>query len=471
MPEFKRGDGDDLGASGAQAEPGAANGTSLTAMNGHGVNGSAHTSAASFPTRSKLRAGQTGEVQDLICVGFGPASLAIAVALQDALTSATPPDIPRLRQRSPKVLFLERQRRFAWHAGMLLPGAKMQISFIKDLATLRDPRSEFTFMNYLHKNNRLVQFSNLGTFLPLRLEYEDYMRWCATAFDDAVEYGQQVLDVTPDPEALHLRLLLWTCPSECDHVCQHITTDRRVSQGLPDAVLQYHGKWPFKRLLGIQEPASVLFSLLNLLAHQHGLARIRAAIPASYPLRRYYVAFGYFGLASWVFSMIFHTRDFGITEKADYFAAGASVLYGFFYSPVRIFRLDAPSRRGLLRLWTAVCLCLYTFHVSYLALWRWDYTYNMAANVAIGAAQNLLWSWFSVSRYASLKQGWAAWPGLIVAWIVLAMSLELLDFAPLGGVLDAHSLWHLGTVGPTIWWYSFLIRDAHQDMYGARLKA
>jgi len=135
------------------------------------------------------------DVHDLVCVGFGPASLAIAVAMHDALSSGQ-----KLlgQDRAPKVLFLEKQARFAWHAGMLLPGTKMQISFLKDLATLRDPRSEFTFLNYVHKGGRLVDFTNLGTFLPCRVEYEDYLRWCASFFEDVVRYNHQVSAVSPD---------------------------------------------------------------------------------------------------------------------------------------------------------------------------------------------------------------------------------------------------------------------------------
>jgi hypothetical protein len=158
--------------------------------------------------------------------------------------------------------------------------------------------------------------------------------------------------------------------------------------------------------------------------------------------------------------MIFHIRDFPITEKLDYFAAGASVMYGMYYTPIRIFRLDNPSNphsaqsASLLRLWTGLCITLYILHVTYLSLWSWDYTYNMAANVIVGVLQNLLWSGYSVYRYRKLNRFWAAWPGLIVAWIIMAMSLEIFDFAPWGGMIDAHSLWHLGTVGPTIWWYS-----------------
>lgn len=80
---------------------------------------------------------------------------------------------------------------------MLLSGAKMQISFLKDLATMRNPRSHFTFLNYLKVHNRLVQFSNLNTFLPLRTEFEDYLRWAASHFSDLVEYSQEVVSVRP----------------------------------------------------------------------------------------------------------------------------------------------------------------------------------------------------------------------------------------------------------------------------------
>lgn len=132
---------------------------------------------------------------DLICAGFGPASLAVAVAMHDAIAEGR-----KLRPdgAAPKVLFLEKQPKFAWHAGMLLPGAKMQISFIKDMATLRNPRSEFTFLNYLHSQGRLVDFTNLSTFLPARTEYEDYLRWCSSWFDHVVAYSNEVVSISPE---------------------------------------------------------------------------------------------------------------------------------------------------------------------------------------------------------------------------------------------------------------------------------
>ncbi|KAF8848305.1 hypothetical protein BDZ45DRAFT_606073 [Acephala macrosclerotiorum] len=101
----------------------------------------------------------------------------------------------------------------------------------------------------------------------------------------------------------------------------------------------------------------------------------------------------------------------------------------------------------------------------------------MVANVVAGIIQNAMWSWFSYEKYGKLGRAWAMWLGLVVAW-------ELLDF-PLSpqrrtrlpllawGCLDAHSLWHFGTVAPTMIFYNsiFLLKDAQDDMAGQRLKA
>ena len=42
-------------------------------------------------------------------------------------------------------------------------------------------------------------------------------------------------------------------------------------------------QWPFVRVLGVQEPASVVFSVLNALSHVYMLLRLRRAVPAHAP--------------------------------------------------------------------------------------------------------------------------------------------------------------------------------------------
>ncbi|KRR11255.1 ornithine monooxygenase [Bradyrhizobium jicamae] len=125
---------------------------------------------------------------DVIGVGFGPSNLALAIALDESARRSRLKCAP---------LFVERQPHFTWHGGMLLPGSDMQISFLKDLVSIRDPTSPFTFVNYLHKRGRLLDFINCRTFYPSRLEFNDYLRWVAAQFKSQAAYGETIIAVEP----------------------------------------------------------------------------------------------------------------------------------------------------------------------------------------------------------------------------------------------------------------------------------
>ncbi|MGU7769217.1 lysine N(6)-hydroxylase/L-ornithine N(5)-oxygenase family protein [Burkholderia sp. MR1-5-21] len=129
---------------------------------------------------------QRETVFDLIGVGFGPSNLALAVRLAERGGAR------RLAQ-----CFIERQPEFGWHRGMLLDDCRMQISFLKDLVTLRDPKSRYTFINYLFERGRLNEFVNLKNFYPTRVEFHDYLSWVADAFDEQVHYGESVTGIEP----------------------------------------------------------------------------------------------------------------------------------------------------------------------------------------------------------------------------------------------------------------------------------
>jgi L-ornithine N5-oxygenase len=184
-------------------------------VGGNGFHAEAPTNGHGAQNHSLLQPTPSDEVHDLVCVGFGPASLAIAVALNDSIENRRLP-----ASQAPKVLFLEKQPRFAWHSGMLLPGSKMQISFLKDMASLRDPRSYFTFLNFVHQKGRMLDFINLNTFLPSRVEYEEYLRWCASHFGDVVHYGQEVVSVSPVPAS-----------NAGEPISQFVVTSRNIKTG------------------------------------------------------------------------------------------------------------------------------------------------------------------------------------------------------------------------------------------------
>ncbi|MFM9552485.1 lysine N(6)-hydroxylase/L-ornithine N(5)-oxygenase family protein [Streptomyces caniscabiei] len=129
-------------------------------------------------------------IYDVLGIGFGPSNLALAIALHEhSVASGTEDGL--------RVGFLERQPRFGWHRGMLIDDATMQVSFLKDLVTMRDPTSDFSFLCYLRDRGRLVDFLNLKTLFPLRIEFHDYFEWAAARVAHLVEYSAEVVSVRP----------------------------------------------------------------------------------------------------------------------------------------------------------------------------------------------------------------------------------------------------------------------------------
>jgi L-ornithine N5-oxygenase len=80
---------------------------------------------------------------------------------------------------------------------MLIDDATMQVSFLKDLATQRNPTSSYSFVNYLHERGRLTDFINHKVLFPLRIEFHDYFEWAAERLAHLVTYDQTVSDVRP----------------------------------------------------------------------------------------------------------------------------------------------------------------------------------------------------------------------------------------------------------------------------------
>ncbi|MFV2114311.1 SidA/IucD/PvdA family monooxygenase [Micromonospora sp. LOL_025] len=123
----------------------------------------------------------------VVAVGAGPANLAFAVAMEEMA-----PDV------AGGTLLVEQHSDIAWQRGMLLPWTQSQVGFLKDLVTLRNPRSQYSFVNYLHSTGRLDDFINLGSALPFRLEVSAYLQWVAKSLERVqVEYGRSVTEITP----------------------------------------------------------------------------------------------------------------------------------------------------------------------------------------------------------------------------------------------------------------------------------
>ncbi|KAI8615042.1 Per1-like protein [Chytriomyces sp. MP71] len=272
--------------------------------------------------------------------------------------------------------------------------------------------------------------------------------------------------------SLVLRWTLWDCESNCRYECTHSVTARNLRED--GEVHQFHGKWPFTRLFGMQEPASVLFSLLNAWAHWRGFLAVVAEIREkagpkadSRGLGGLYLTNACLCMFGWFWSAVFHARDLPFTEKMDYFSAVGSLLFNAYIALVKLFNLLEPNRRRLRTLLQFICIVFYTMHISYLSLWDFDYSYNMAAGITVGLSSNTAWLLWSLCNYKKRYYHYKILAFVIL--ITLAMSLEVLDFPPWFWILDAHALWHAATVPLDFLLYSFILDDLRFDDIGPLL--
>ncbi|KAI1620271.1 L-ornithine N5-oxygenase [Exophiala viscosa] len=128
------------------------------------------------------------EPLDLVCIGFGVSALAVAIALHE-------------RQSLDHTLFLDSQPQSSWKPCPDVPASRLKTSFLNDLITSENPRSEFTFINYLHATNRLVLYCNSGHLTPSREIFSDYLRWCADRLKVRTAFQKQVSSITPVTDA------------------------------------------------------------------------------------------------------------------------------------------------------------------------------------------------------------------------------------------------------------------------------
>ena len=182
-------------------------------------------------------------VLDLAGIGFGPSNLALAIAVEE---HAVP-----VRAR-----FFERQARFGWHRGMLLEDATMQVSFLKDLVTLRNPASEFSFLCYLRDRGRLVDFVNHKNLFPLRKEFHDYFEWAAERVAHHVRYQAEVSAVRADGDGFEVVV--------GDEVvkARNVVLATGLEANLPEGVVAgeriWHNKDLLNRVEGLDDPRQVV---------------------------------------------------------------------------------------------------------------------------------------------------------------------------------------------------------------------
>ncbi|CAH0718695.1 unnamed protein product, partial [Brenthis ino] len=302
------------------------------------------------------------------------------------------------------------------------------LDHLKNISALNSDGDRSPFYQTCVKNCKKANCTLDGEFLPKAAEMQD--TWS--------------------------RLLFWGCRDECRYNCMWRTVSGFQERGYD--IPKFHGRWPFRRLFGIQEPASAFASLLNLAMHMYmyfdmyqdlPMKRIPILVP-------FWHIFAILCMNAWVWSAIFHTRDFFFTEFMDY-ACATSVIMAMFLSS--LVRVTYKQKRFTLFLVSSTLL-FYADYVLYLYQGKTDYEYNMRTNIVFGVLGSLLWvSW---GAYQIVKYKYYVWRIFAFLFLTLVtLSLEIFDFPPIYG-WDAHALWHLSTAPLPVLLYRFVVDDIKQ---------
>lgn len=119
----------------------------------------------------------------IIAVGAGPSNLSFA-ALAEPLGALD-------------VTVLERASAVRWHSGMQVDDAELQVSYLKDLVTLVDPTSRFSFLSFLKFEKRIYRSLVANRDYTSRLEFERYLQWVAASLPK-LKTGVDVQGLTCD---------------------------------------------------------------------------------------------------------------------------------------------------------------------------------------------------------------------------------------------------------------------------------
>ncbi len=164
-------------------------------------------------------------ILDVAGIGAGPFNLSVA-ALLAPVTGV-------------QSQFFDRRQLYDWHPGMMLPGARLQTSFLKDLVSAADPTSPYSFLAYLVTHGRFYRFINAEFGQVERREFADYLRWVASRLPN-LSLRSEVQEIVSHEQGFALcvngqwrvarRLVLATgntprvpswAPSGCDTRCLH----------------------------------------------------------------------------------------------------------------------------------------------------------------------------------------------------------------------------------------------------------
>lgn len=248
----------------------------------------------------------------------------------------------------------------------------------------------------------------------------------------------------------------WSCGDDCAYECMHNITAERFRRG--QGPLKYYGHWPFLRIFGLEEPASVIFSLLN--AVPYFISLLKAGFPSPDRIQSHYMQFWLFfyyliSIETWFASAFFHSRKTELASLIDYASALLFLGYSLWLAIRRIW--GPQANKNYVAVAFTFLLSLYSYQVIQMCGGFVSFGDHMKVSITIAILNVVTWlSWLLFSSEKIEASGNYRYLCLVCQlWFSLAALLELFDFSAIYGLFDAHSLWHAATVPLGFLWAYF----------------
>lgn len=200
----------------------------------------------------------TPDYYEMINIGFGPAGIALACALEEAAHRPL---------ETGQCLFLDKHSNCAWHPEFLLDGTDINHHLLRDLVTPRNPQSRHSFAMYLKEHGRLYQFGLLGRPAS-RNEWSDYVAWVGKAFAAHVHYEEEVLEIRPVTDDGEIKLLL-VMTSKGQYLTRNLVLSSGSTPNIPsqfeqiDSARVIHTSRYLSSLEGLDRQAAWAFAVIG----------------------------------------------------------------------------------------------------------------------------------------------------------------------------------------------------------------
>ena len=257
----------------------------------------------------------------------------------------------------------------------------------------------------------------------------------------------------------HLRLFGWNPQDDCRYNCMFIHTQERMENGLH--ILKYYGKWPLVRLLGIQEPALVLFSLLNIWGHLAGWNNYKRVVPTDHEFYHSTCYHFWISVSGWTGAVIYHTRNLYWTECLDSIGSTIIIAISVFSCLCRL--SGKVNNLGMTLIGGLLITILFAQHIYYINFIKFDYSYNNKFMMSARICNIIVWLIWCAEEWT--RRIYTCYFMSTVLIVLYFVGIVLGDFKPLFWVLNAQCLWYLGTAYIGYLWYQCMINDWLSELW------